>query len=34
MRIDFELVDQRRQIRRDGGHGGIVLLSKALTYGG
>jgi hypothetical protein len=34
MRVDFELLDQRRQMRRDGSHGGVVLLFKALTYGG
>lgn len=33
MRVDLELLDQSRQMGRDGSHGGVVLLLKALPYG-
>jgi hypothetical protein len=33
MRVHFELLDERSQMRRNGSRGGVVLLLKALTNG-
>jgi hypothetical protein len=33
MRVNFELLDERSQMRRNGSLGGVVLLFKALAHG-